>query len=221
MKENPAKIPSDNIREALVIIQFTTRYNIEHLTKHLHERFKEEFKLLPSENEPVFNFFIKENSKFDVKLLVDNRKEIKIALLPGLIVFNIYKQYIGWKKYKERIQKIIDFLLSEIEKIDNVTLRYISEYKNRSLYDIINLKLELPAFNDNKDTTIIQKIGTLEDKNYVIILTDSLAKEKEYYSYIDIALSYNFSNDNPKDLMSVLEELHTKEKELYLALLKT
>lgn len=134
--------------------------------------------------------------------------------------------YIGWEKFFDEILrsfKIIDEL-QIINKIKRVGLRYINFF-DFDIFEKINLNIKFHDSPLQSNQTSLRSeipagnfINTLQIVNRAEI---SMKNERKHGSIIDIDTVLNGEYDNFfKDIKTILEDGHIKEKELFFGLLK-
>lgn len=225
------KIEPDNIKDSVVEIRYESNMPYELILGIVYEKLKGTFKLLKQESNPSSELKIRGNQEIiDFKfeqtretLLHD--EEITVKFIPGAIIFNCLNKYLLWPKYFSKIQMILDKIYdAEIfESVNRVGLRYINEYIDSKLEDIVNFSFEfgMPGVESNKfnfrtefdfqeHLVILHLIRNTGNVNLEDILKTIPV------SYIDIdVIKQNIKIENKLSLLNVIDAVHKVEKTLF------
>ena len=225
----PEKISPCPISEAIVEVRFDSPFPPDAIYGVVYNEFKEDF---PSaKNLPILQIPEPIRSQDPALLYKPYYK-----LTNSGFVFNIgpklcglisQKEYAGWtlfsKKIKDCFERIFD--LEIIEKVTRIGIRYINFFENRDILEKVNLKLIMNSKPFKSDETILRTV-IKADKFICNLQISNKAKLKQNNdmhtgSIIDIdVITDDISQENPKtEIITLIEEGHHKEKELFFTLL--
>lgn len=148
---------------------------------------------------------------------------------PDLINIININSYLGWDVFFEKIKTILDSIASTnvINKIERISLRYI-DFFELDIIDKINLDINLNnSILKSNEIFLRAKIENeevdkiLQVSNSAMIFKNSLPINGSTLD-IDISLK-DYSKVSPNDkenLYSLIDKLHTEEKETFFQLLK-
>ncbi|MDR0699732.1 MAG: TIGR04255 family protein [Tannerella sp.] len=235
----PKKINPDNLKDTLVEIRY-----VQGIPPELMLGFASTilvplplgYQYLPVPNQ---NINIALNNNQQIAFGVGNnsggffiKDDVRIQFVANQIVFNcLADKYVGWEKYFQIISDVIINLFDKevIKDFNRISIRYISEFKNIDIYqgikgtiDISNAGLKL----DNSILRLADESGNL--KTYVTLTNKakrrSLSPQGQKIieaSFIDINVYENFNPLSNLDiLMKRLNQIHTKQKEVFFGLNK-
>lgn len=137
--------------------------------------------------------------------------------------------YVGWNIYQKEIKNIITAMQEcKIAKdFNRVQIRYISEYHDLDIIDYINGNI---CIGDKTNPFRSQeiKLNRIDENIKIFVSLVNKTKRKnpkgEEYSasLFDVNVYENFENsDSIEMVMSLLDKVHTIEKETFFGLLKT
>lgn len=145
---------------------------------------------------------------------------------PNVVSIISPMDYVGWEKFFDEILRTFNIIdeLQIINKIKRIGLRYINFF-DFDIFEKINLNINLNNSPlQSKQTSLRSEIpaenfiNTLQIVNHAKI---SIKNEINSGSIIDIDTSMAGEYGNFfKDMKTILENGHTKEKELFFSLLK-
>ena len=234
----PKKITPDFIKEAVVEIRYLSNVAPEVLIGLFFEAFDDSWiytnrpaqaPLMPP---PLPNAIQEMTIRIGIESLLYNDK-ISIRLVPNSFIFTcLNNKYIGWDEYQKEIIKALRIFQStkRITAWIRVGFRYISEYPNKELKDCVkfnftfgfpNIQSKTTAFRSEFDFKDSKVILNLSNKVPVIIQNPS-TKQAEIIptSITDIdVITENINITSLEDLLNVIEECHSKEKELYFGII--
>jgi len=154
---------------------------------------------------------------------------IQISIGPRVLVFSNKNPYLGWKKWSEAMFPLLTKLLDTelIEGIQRTGLRYINIFQFPILSNI-NLKLDFPK--RSTQNTFSSTRMEFEEDNFLLVLQVidnariiGAPSESPYSSVIDIDCINNTPmsiHDFRGNFISLMENSHEKEKDLFFSLLK-
>ena len=226
-----SKIEPDNIKDSVVEIRYESNMPYELILGIVYEKLKGTFKLIKQEQTPSTELKFKGNQEIiDFKIEQSREtllhdEEITVKFIPNAVIFNCLNDYLLWPKYFSKIQLVLDKIYdSEIfEFVNRVGLRYINEYIDTKLEDIVNFSFEfgMQDVESNKFNfrtefdfqehlvilNFIRNTGNLNSEEVVKIIP---------VSYIDIdVIKQNVKIENKSGLLKVIEEVHKVEKTLF------
>ncbi|NDV16774.1 TIGR04255 family protein [Muricauda sp. TY007] len=223
------KIEPDYIKDSVVEIRYTTSYPSELILGIIFERLKGEFEVLKQGDE-VNTFQIPNNSE-SVELRLEKQKksilhddEITVRLIPNGLVFNCLKGYLLWPKYFDKIKNVIG-ILNDSDVFDSFTrvgLRYINEYVDKKLEDIVNFQFQFGVAEVISDKYNFRTEFNLEDHLVILnlIKTTATPKGKDNpivpVSFVDIdVIKQNIQVTEIEELFSIIDKAHSLEKHLF------
>lgn len=155
---------------------------------------------------PFYGLFIKDDLRFTIQ--------------ENGIVFNCsLKKYIGWERYRTEIKNVIEKIkmLSLIDYIDRIQIRYISEFKNVDLKDCVSN--DIISCKDKFRCQIVKLEKSEGDTKVFIQLTNS-RRNGTSSSFFDVNVFESFERtDSIEKAMKALDDAHVKEKETFFELL--
>lgn len=151
------------------------------------------------------------------------------------IIFRVLNAYPGWEVFSKGIIEALTQMNATpvIEDYKRVGIRYLSEYPNMELSDIINYD-----FSKVKQVgTVNYNIGTeYKDGDYRVLLKFNNnaiyvnvpvppIKEGQNESILKSTIDVDIIRDNMTDMnlasiLSIIEEVHIKQKEVFFSILK-
>lgn len=154
---------------------------------------------------------------------------IKFHLTSKTITINCYSTYISWSSYLQELKEVIGLINRVIDgvRIKRIGLRYVSEYVDVDLKDCLKFKFSFgfpeiasKHYSFNSEFPYKEGLIILTLRN---MMPAKQANKTINLSHIDIDvikkdLDVNFIYDNT--LISLLEEVHSYEKEVFFNLLK-
>lgn len=232
----PKQISPDNLKDTIVQVLFKPKVAPELILGAFHHYFKDTYDFYSSTSQkheiqtsgkiaPSFEFV--EEGYF-----LNKTEEVKIKLSSKGIVFNTYKDYIGWDKYFPEIKSTIDKLFKDglIESVQRVGIRYISQFNEVNLEESFNVKIDISLqgreYMKRGNTQIRNEFI---EENFKTILTlyhgylnDNNQETKEALtSIIDIdTIQYLSDTDKPDKVIDRIDKGHTKQKETFFSLLR-
>lgn len=235
----PKKIDPDNLKETVVEIKYLSELPFEILVGIFFNAFDKSFNYTnrPLQQNPMGQGVPGSLGqeiiiKVGVPSLFFNEK-ISILVSPNTFVFNCLAKYIGWEDYRIEIDEALKKLMStgHIKQCTRIGLRYISEYSDRDLKDCIkydftfglpDIQSETSAFRSEFMYKEIKVILNLNNK-VPVVKQQSSTKQTETIktSIIDIdIIAEKQETKTLKELLSVIENNHTIEKEIFFGMLK-
>jgi len=221
----PKKISPDHIKDSIVGIRYTTKTPFEVAIGLFYKSLDNTFFYT---NRPVGN---KQPIAYQQIPLFYNEK-IKIEIQPNSIVFSCLNEYISWGKFKPEIENVLLQLekVNIIETYTRIGIRYINEYPNLDFKDCIKFSFTLGIPELNSDVYSFRSEFNVNDlmiilnlNNKVPVLSANPASNQMAItpsSYIDIdIIKDNINETEIKNLISYIEDLHIKEKEIFFNLL--
>ena len=230
----PKRISPDNLKDSIVQILFNSDVQPELFLGVFSRVFNEDFTFtgtfpqkkelkIGEKQEIIFE-------KFDKGFFLDMKKEIKVDVTGNSVIFNMFKNYIGWENYFPLINKTIKTLFEGgfIKEINRIGIRYISQFDNISLIDNLNMNLSLDIPNKNLESTQIRT--EYIENEFKIILTlinrirnpeDSKTNSRTNTSIIDIDVIQVAENMNNSHLaLEAILNGHQKQKSTFFSLLR-
>jgi uncharacterized protein (TIGR04255 family) len=223
----PKKISPDLLKDSIVEIRFTTKLEQRLLILGLLSRSLSDkgFKLMTSSGDSQKP----KGGQITVNLLPTQptfyNDHITCKITPLGFMFNCKEKYIGWEKYKVEIASIINSVeeVGIVSSYYRVGLRYINTISSGLVFAKTsdNIKVTFKDFeiqNTNLKTEILQeefKILVNIGDDYVI----QTSQEKVSLFDIDVIHEKPDGYASADELLIVLDDCHTKEKQLFFTLL--
>lgn len=226
----PKKINPDNLKDSIVQIVFNTGIAPELFLGTFNNILSDIFKFsvgFPKQKE----LKVTENNEIILEggFFLDTNESIKVNVSSNVIVFNSYKNYIGWDHYFPIIKTTIEklFATNLIKEIKRIGIRYISQFDNTSLIDNLNMNLSIDIPNKNLEATQIRTEFTEGEFRIILTLINKIkqlqgdTKKDLNTSIIDIDVIQLPANlNNSKTTLEAIENGHQKQKAVFFSLLK-
>jgi len=159
-------------------------------------------------------------------------QKILIKILPNSFAFGCINQYVGWEHYVPEITRALDLINSTnvVNQWNRVGIRYITHYPNKDIRDctkfkysfgLPDIKSEAVSFSSQFGYKNSQVVINLHNQVPIMSLTkDGTGMEQIPTSIIDIDVIRTASGvKSIEELLSIINELHNHEKELYFEML--
>jgi len=219
-KQQPIYLDRDGLSNALVILKIETQYNQTHLINKIQEH-SDRVKT----SEPLQRLVRNQKhpeTKEQKEIYFLANSVFRVLISDDEISFNFVRGYPLWKNYLPFIISCLEILDGDIRVI-GVTMRYISEFDNTSIFNQLDgeIKLKyLPIFDGSEFTfryAVKDVIDGIKYKGLAIIkLTDSFMSPKGTTSVADITVMGQPQNN----VEALLSFLHKHERELFFRLFK-
>ena len=230
----PKKISPDNIRDAFIQIRYIPIVPIDAVLGLVFKALDNTY--VYQSNRPYYP----ENNGFEVQIgnnvQVFLTEKISIQLQPYSIIFNLApgKSYIGWTDYISEIKNFLICIenIGVFSKIDSIGIRYISEYINRDINEMVDFKFGFGMPEVSSKTYSFKSEFELDSHRIILNLHNKLPRnaiannfnvENEFLTHIDIDVisqTSNIINDFCNNILMQLNVAHTIEKRIFWSLLK-
>lgn len=235
----PKRINPDSIREAIVEFRYLTTDSYEIIPGILFQAFDNSYtytdrpiKTVPQV--PVQNLV----SGREVRIQLGGQnllynEQIILQISPNSFVFSCLNNYIGWELYHKEIEKALKIILSTPLHVGwtRISMRYISEYRDRDLRECTHFDFKFGLPNTQSDTVAFKSEFPYNGSRVILNLNnhvplqipvkDGTGFEVIKTSLIDIDVLRDLKDVNSSDeLLGILQEIHTHEKELFFGMLK-
>lgn len=229
----PKSITPDRIKNSFIDVRFKSNVPFQAFIGIFFQAVRSKFKYIPPvQNQRILNDENNKENKLTISILENQNlfynDSIKIQIQPNTIVFNCKDKYIGWNKYMNEVE----YVLQEISKTgtiveyNRVGIRYVSEYLDIDLRGCV--KFEFTFGMPDVISNNYQFRSEFESSNHRVILNlkNNLPLNiKEFnhknISIIDIdVIKENLEITSALDLLKKIEENHNVEKEIFFTLLK-
>ncbi|MFN4199605.1 MAG: TIGR04255 family protein [Flavobacterium sp.] len=228
----PKSIHPDRIKDAIVEISFESDFpneiNLGIFFNVLNQHYKYTNKPLGTQQLSANNFnFNKEItlSLGGVSLFYNDK--IKFQISNNSIAFNCLAGYILWENYSKEIYAVLELMIntSVIKSFKRVGVRYISEYSNIDLRDVVKFSFSFGFPEVKSDAFSFNSEFDFKDYRVLLNLNNNVKVHQEDEiiptSVIDIdIIKQDFIITNIKELWHVVENAHQNEKEIFFRLLK-
>jgi len=228
----PKRINPDSIKDSIVQILFTPAIAPELFIGTFNQVFSDtfHFQVAPPKRR---EFKTTDTEAFFVEpvergYFLDTDNKIKVDLSANAIVFNSFNEYVLWENYflliKNTIKRLFESKL--ISSVNRIGIRYISQFENKKLFDILKVDLNIGEFKtDDFETSHIR--SEFNDDNCSVILTLINSKLSAQgltpSSIVDIDIIQIFGESGVNDFAEVVKQIdhgHTKQKTTFFTLLK-
>jgi len=230
MNRIPNKIDRCPINEAVLEIRFSSNYPVDAIFGALYAKIKDVFDKevtpLPILQLPETVRAQDPNLKYQAyhKISKDN---ITLNIGPRVLTFVNVSPYVGWDKWSSLFVEVLGNIIETgvVETVERIGLRYINLF-DENIFGEVKCKVELIGAELGEESTHLRTeivdgkfIKVLQIGNSVNVITNGTTLKK---SVIDIDCLYNIEDssfffDNYKE---IINDAHTKEKELFFSLLK-
>lgn len=225
-KGMPSRITPDGLKDTVVLVQFSTDFNISKLEKTIVEALElsrpDAFEKIPlgkRERNQINNNDLNEPEYFY------SDGCYKIVIEQNCVSFNCLHTYTGWTNYHQFIYHIIA-MLAPFVHFDSVMMRYVSIMPNQSIVDNIDgaIKLnQLGIFEGSIFSFNCQAVNNdLGLRARIIVRLTEMAKIHDGHASIrDIEVSGMCNQDGSIDsLDKILDFLHYTQKDIFFKILK-
>ena len=146
---------------------------------------------------------------------------------PDVLTFSTNTPYSGWEKWSDFFYEVLARSLEAnvINKVERLGLRYINHF-NDNIFEKIHCEVDLIGRKLKNESTNLRTEEIDGDFIKVLQIGNSVTMVKGDQSIsgsvIDIDILYNIKNTKYflKNYKEVVESAHSKEKELFFALMK-
>jgi uncharacterized protein (TIGR04255 family) len=221
----PRKI-DDRLKNSIVQIHFESNLPSGAIFGYFHGIFNEEVQFMPSKTPIISNgkiIGIEETTP----IIVTNDKNFTILIQDNTITFDLVDGYKGWEIYIENIKKYITpiFESNIINKVNQLGVRYISNFDEVMIYEHINANINLEfvkteikgqsrfEFSINNNIVILNLISGS-------ILVNPNNESPKLGSIIDIDVIQKPNLSSIEELVKTVNEIHEVEKSIFFSLLK-
>jgi len=231
----PKKISPDNIREAVVEVKYLSNLPFEVLVGLFFNTLDNTYTYTNKPLQPpaITPSFYGQEITFKIgNLSLFYNNKISIQVSPNVFVFSSLNQYIGWDDYFPEIKKALSQFenSNQIKKWTRVGVRYISEYAKRDLKDCIKFNFSFGLPQVQSETTAFRSEFNYNNSRVILNLNNRVPVIKQKLSnkqpeiiptsIIDIdVIKDNLEISNLEELLNVINDNHTNEKEVYFGML--
>lgn len=230
----PRKVTPNRIRDSIVEVRYNADVPFEALIGIFYQAFIDTFRYtnrpLGKQQLPIAapSSWPQEITLSLGGLSLFHNDKIKIQLQPNSLIFNCIGDYLGWEYYITEIENALTIFngIIEVGSYTQIGIRYISEYPNLDLNHCVkfNYSFGLPDVKSDKysfrsEFKLDEYKVILNLNNRLFIISDN-SKKPTPASIIDIdVIEENINEKDFKTILTKLERIHLKEKELFFNLL--
>lgn len=234
----PKKISPNNIREAVIEVRYLSNIHFEVLIGLFFDVLDNTYTYTnrPLQS-PSMSPVLQPNAAQEITFKIGNlslfyNDKISVQVSPNAFVFTCLNQYIGWNDYFPEIQKALKQIESsnKIIKWTRVGVRYISEYEKKDLKDCIKFNFSFGLPQVQSETTAFRSEFNYNNSRVILNLNNKVPVIKQKSgskqpqiiptSIIDIdVIRENLEISNLDELLKVINDNHTNEKEVYFGML--
>lgn len=223
------KIEPDNIKDSVVEIKYSSSLPNELVLGIIFEKLKDSFQFI-KQNAEENSFQVQGNpnmpefklEKHNPTILHDN--EVSIKVMPGALIFNCQNNYLTWPIYFKKIKAVLIQLNDRaiFDTFTRVGLRYVNEYINFKIEDIVNFiyKFGIPDVTSDKFNFTTE--FKMDDHLVILNIIKNTATSKQDttlvipVSIIDIdVINQNLNTSSLDDLFSAIDKAHKIEKIIF------
>jgi uncharacterized protein (TIGR04255 family) len=222
----PKKISPCPIVEAIVEMRFTSKVPSEAIFGLAYNALRTEY---PKSNKLPISQLPEEIRTKDPNLKSKPHYQLRnenfiVQIGPEMFSLNTKKDYVGWSVYREKIGRVFSALIEQdiVETIRRLGIRYINFF-DFNIYDKINLEI---LFNEARlESSLIYIKTEIRDEDFINVLqitnnaSVQIGGATRQGSILDIDTVFQ-GRILPESIMVLLEEAHSKEKDLFYGLLK-
>jgi uncharacterized protein (TIGR04255 family) len=232
----PKKLNPDTLKDTLIEIRYMQGIPQELMLGFVSGILQPlGYQYLPVPNQNI-NIALNNNQQIAFGLGSDSggfflKDDVRIQFVADQIIFNcLADKYVGWEKYFQVISDIISDLFDKevIKDFNRVSIRYISEFKNIDIYQVIKGTIDISEAGLKLDNSILRLVDesdnfktyvTLTNKAKRISLSPQAPKIIEA-SLIDVNVYEKFNPVSDLDMLkNKLNRIHTKQKEVFFGLI--
>lgn len=197
-----------NLTNTVVTVFYDTPFDLSYVVKAISKAY-DESKMNVSEY-PLTNTDKAVDNVNNLTCLANNK--YKVLIERGRLSFNIVKDYISWANYKEFIKVALDAIPKQELVFKSAGVNYISEFPNIRLFDALKGSVHLDCYGNVFGAELRYPLITDGCHGFVRI-TNLLPQGKVHVSFMDITIIQDTSVSSIDDLWIILENVHNKEKE--------
>lgn len=156
--------------------------------------------------------------KVDKVICLANNK-YKVIIERGRLSFNIVQDYISWNDYKKFIAVALDAIPKQELTFKSAGVNYISAFPNIRLFDALKGSVHLDCYDNVFGAEL--RYPLISDRCHGFVrITNLLPQGKIHVSFMDITIIQDTSVSSIADLWTILENVHNKEKEELVKIVK-
>ena len=231
----PIKIEPDNLKQSIVNIKFDASIPLELIPGRFHDSLiAKGYTYIPAPTTALPFSATHHNQRIEFASGgpgVFHNSKIKLQIVePGHLIFTMFSSYIGWTEYFKNISEVLhEFIeLKIVTNFKNIGLRYISEYVNQPIENIILSKFAWNIKGKEFLGVASHYKTEYEDMDRRVILNLASQAERtnlstntiERISVIDIDIIRPLKNIiDLRILMEEIDNSHTLEKKYFFGIL--
>lgn len=224
-------IEPDFIKESIVEIKYTSAIPKKLIEGYIYKELTKDF------NFSSVNDLLDDNNILSIRksLNLEVNQEahfgneiITFKVRPNSIIFNITDNYPLWEVYFKEIKCAINaiFRTGAIQSFDRIGIRYINEYPNSHLSEIVNFKFKFNMPDVKSESYSFRSDFKFKQHTVILNLIDGAIinlKDKETSetnsvsaSYVDVdVIADNLQIIEIKKLYKAIDTAHNIEKEIF------
>jgi uncharacterized protein (TIGR04255 family) len=227
----PIKINKCPINEAILEIRFTSETPADAIFGIIYQEIKkdgfEKYTRMPILDFPADIREKDENLKYLPHYRL-KKENIIIQIGPRVLSVINEKEYLGWDKYSDiinrNLQKLFDLKIAK--EITRVGLRYVNIFKDKDIFNYMKLIITL---DDTKLQSITNNLFFIIKNDDILnnlriinnaIITNNVNKVSYNGSIYDIDTYMESGNLKEDTIYSIIEKLHAEEKQQFFSFLK-
>ena len=204
-----------NLTNTIVTVIFDTPFDLSYVVKTISKAY-EDSKMNVSEY-PLTNTNKAIDKDDKVTCLANNK--YKVIIERGRLSFNIVTNYTSWNDYKKFIAVALDAIPKLELVFKSAGVNYISAFPKVRLFDALKGKVHLDCYTDVFGAEL--RYPLISDGCHGLVrITNLLPQGELYVSFIDITIFQDASVTSIADLWSILEKVHSKEKDELVKIIK-
>ena len=234
----PKKIFPDRIVDAIVEIKYTLNQPFEvalgMFYAHIDDTYSYTSRPQNNNNKLVHQSNQFAGNKFEIQLglkPIFYNDKIKIEITQGSIIFNCLNEYIGWENYIQEINQFLTQITAAnlIQAFNRIGIRYISHYPQIQITEFTKFMFSFGLPELKSDSFSFHSEYNVDDYKVILNFNNNISIFKADEtgnilstptSVIDIdVIKENLEETNLQTLIVSIEKAHSKEKEIFFALL--
>lgn len=223
-KKLPKSIIDCPIVDSLIEIRFKSNINHNAIFGIIYNSLRSDFQKV--ENLPILQIpeairMKDPNLKYKPLYRISN-KDFVVQIGPDVLAIGAYPKYVGWEKFSKTIFNTLNTIesLNIISEVERLGIRYINFFQG-NIFDNIKLEINLGGSSILNQKSVFRTEINHGNFSSVLQISNDAQSEGKHGSIIDIDCSKTKGlQDFFKNKESLINEGHSKEKELFFDLIR-
>lgn len=228
MDKLPKKITPNRLKDSVVEVRYYSKFNLDILLGVFYNKLADHFQV---EKPQVAKGPEEQLKGLNLKPIFYN-DVIKISFKDNSIIFNILSDYPGWDEYFSQVRNALSLILEieQIEYFNRVGVRYISQYEDLDLLNLVKFHLDYGIPEVKSDSFIFRTEFNYKEVSVLLSILNRITMdrmtekgqwESQRVSQIDVdAIQDGFEIVEQEKLLAVIEHGHQVQKEIFFKNLK-